>query len=140
MDNDYPLIPMSEITDEARLLAVAWVDGYEAQGMDIPGKQKLASDIMNYARRHANTEQLQEELSKYIGIAEALMKCQGRVEKSEKLIEAQEAYINFLSNESSKYIHFAGIHGMKIPDEVFKQGVQHRENISLLKMVLLPNR
>lgn len=54
MDDDYPLIPMMDITDEARLLAVAWVDGYEAQGMDIPGKQKLASDIMNYARRHAN--------------------------------------------------------------------------------------
>jgi hypothetical protein len=54
MDADYPLIPMMDITDEARLLAVAWVEGYEAQGMDIPGKQKLASDIMNYARRYAN--------------------------------------------------------------------------------------
>lgn len=53
MDADYPLIPLMEITDEARLLAVAWVDGYESQGMDIPGKQKLASDIMNYARRYA---------------------------------------------------------------------------------------
>lgn len=53
LKTDYPLIPMSEITDEARLIAVAWVEGYERQGMDIPGKQKLASDIMNYARRHA---------------------------------------------------------------------------------------
>ena len=53
MDADYPLIPMAKITPEARLLAVAWVDGYEKQGMDIPGKQKLASDIMNYCRRHA---------------------------------------------------------------------------------------
>jgi hypothetical protein len=53
METDYPLIRMKDITDEARLLAVAWVDGYERQGMDIPGKQKLASDIMNYARRHA---------------------------------------------------------------------------------------
>jgi len=63
MDDDYPLIPMSEITDEARLLAVAWVDGYESQGMDIPGKQKLASDIMNYARRHAK-EIIEKENSK----------------------------------------------------------------------------
>jgi hypothetical protein len=47
-------IHMKDITDEARLLAVAWVDGYESQGMDIPGKQKLASDFMNYARRHAH--------------------------------------------------------------------------------------
>lgn len=53
METDYPLIPMSEITPEARMLAVAWVDGYERQGMDLPGKQKLASDIINYARRHA---------------------------------------------------------------------------------------
>lgn len=52
MQTDYPLINMCDITDEARLLAVAWVDGYEYQGMDIPGKQKLASDIMNYARRN----------------------------------------------------------------------------------------
>lgn len=42
METDYPLIPMMEITDEARMLAVAWVEGYKAQGMDIPGKQKLA--------------------------------------------------------------------------------------------------
>lgn len=54
MQRDYPLIPMSEITEEARLLAVAWVEGYERQGMDIPGKQKLASDIMNYARRNSS--------------------------------------------------------------------------------------
>lgn len=63
MDADYPLIPMMKITDEARLLAVAWVDGYEAQGMDIPGKQKLASDIMNYCRRHAK-ELIEQEKGK----------------------------------------------------------------------------
>jgi hypothetical protein len=51
LKTDYPLIPMNDITTEARLIAVAWIEGYEYQGMDIPGKQKLASDIMNYARR-----------------------------------------------------------------------------------------
>lgn len=63
MDADYPLIPLMGITDEARLLAVAWVEGYEKQGLDIPGKQKLASDIMNYARRHAK-EIVESENSK----------------------------------------------------------------------------
>ena len=56
MQADYPLIPITKITDEAKLLAIAWVEGYEYQGMDIPGKQKLASDIMNYARRKYTTE------------------------------------------------------------------------------------
>lgn len=74
MKSDYPLIPMGDITTEARLLAVAWVDGYEPQGMDIPGKQKLASDIMNYARRHAAAlEKTIEEQKKEIERLKELM-------------------------------------------------------------------
>ncbi len=46
---DYPLIPMNDISTEARLLAVAW--GENMQDDFILQKQKLASDIMNYARR-----------------------------------------------------------------------------------------
>lgn len=49
--SDYPLIPMGEIDQEARLLAVRWVENYEPCGFDLPNKHKLASDIMNYARR-----------------------------------------------------------------------------------------
>lgn len=49
----YPLIPITEITDEARKIAVSWVDNYQPQGMDIPNKHKLASDIMNYAKQEA---------------------------------------------------------------------------------------
>ncbi len=71
MKTDYPLIPMSQITDEARILAVAWVDGYESQGMDIPGKQKLASDIMNYARRQA-TSATEFERERAKGLAETM--------------------------------------------------------------------
>jgi len=48
LDNDYPLIPMSEIDDEARLIAVRW---HESATDWIGDKHKLASDIMNYARR-----------------------------------------------------------------------------------------
>ena len=46
---EYKLIPMSEITDEAREIAVAWM---ECEDKDWIGqKHKLASDIMNYAKR-----------------------------------------------------------------------------------------
>lgn len=49
MKTDYKLIPLSDISEEARKLAVAW--GGDS-GMDwIGDKHKLASDIMNYARR-----------------------------------------------------------------------------------------
>lgn len=48
-ENDYPLIPMSEITDEAREIAVAWMECDDRNWIE--QKHKLASDIMNYARR-----------------------------------------------------------------------------------------
>lgn len=51
IDNDYELIPLSEITDEARDIAVRWGDVY-FDGIAINEKHKLASDIMNYARRY----------------------------------------------------------------------------------------
>ena len=59
---DYKLIPMSEITDEAREIAVAWVDGYTPGGSiypEIAQIQKLASDIMNYAAQQ-NSELTKE--------------------------------------------------------------------------------
>jgi len=59
---DYTLIPMSEITDTARKLAVAWMECEDKNW--IGQKHKLASDIMNYARLHADqeTSKLREEL------------------------------------------------------------------------------
>lgn len=51
IDKDYQLIKIDEITEEARDIAVRWVEGYEPNGFDIAGKHKLASDIMNYSRR-----------------------------------------------------------------------------------------
>jgi len=51
---NYKLIPMSDITDEAREIAVAWM---ECEDKDWIGqKHKLASDIMNYARKHADQQ------------------------------------------------------------------------------------
>lgn len=48
-EQDYPLISMNEIEPEAREIAIRWA-GYS--GCDwIGDKHKLASDIMNYARR-----------------------------------------------------------------------------------------
>ena len=52
---NYKLIPMSEITDEARKLSVAWC---EASGINwIGDKHKLASDIMNYALQYHKAQQ-----------------------------------------------------------------------------------
>lgn len=50
-DEDYKLIPMSDITDEAREISVKWM---ECEDKDWIGqKHKLASDIQNYAKKHA---------------------------------------------------------------------------------------
>jgi hypothetical protein len=47
----YTLIPLSEITDNARKLAVVWVEELQDTGGSmIQQKHKLASDIMNYAK------------------------------------------------------------------------------------------
>jgi len=48
----YELIPMSEITDEARKIAVAWMECDDKNW--IGQKHKLASDIMNYAVKYAS--------------------------------------------------------------------------------------
>jgi len=49
VDSDYELIPMGDIEDEAREIAVRWT---AELGCDwIGNRHKLASDIMNYARR-----------------------------------------------------------------------------------------
>jgi len=54
IEENYRLIPMSDITDEARELAVKWVEGYKPEGViNLEQKHKLASDIMNYAEFHA---------------------------------------------------------------------------------------
>lgn len=47
---DYKLIPMSEITDDARKIAVAWMECDDKNW--IGQKHKLASDIMNYAENY----------------------------------------------------------------------------------------
>jgi len=44
------LIPLEEITYEARKIAVDWVENFKPMGFDIQQKHKLASDIMNYAK------------------------------------------------------------------------------------------
>lgn len=49
MKKAYKLIPMTDITEDAKNIAVLWVENYRPMGYDLPGKHKLASDIMNYA-------------------------------------------------------------------------------------------
>jgi hypothetical protein len=60
MADDYKLIPMSEITDEARKLAVAWMECDDKVLKDWIGqKHKLASDIMNYAKKYHEAQNTQ---------------------------------------------------------------------------------
>jgi hypothetical protein len=59
LKNDYKLIPMADITEEARVIAVRWMECGDRDF--IREKHKLASDIMNYARRH-NVKLLLEHL------------------------------------------------------------------------------
>lgn len=56
--------------------------------------------------------------------------------KENDLIVALEEYINFIDNESAKYIQYAGIHGMLVPDAIFEKGVKHRSKIAALKIQL----
>lgn len=66
MDNK--LIPMEEITDEARELAVIW--GENMKDDFIAQKHKLASDIMNYARRYHEQLDKKSQSGKRIVITE----------------------------------------------------------------------
>jgi len=50
----YELIPMEKITDEARELAVLWMECDDKNW--IGQKHKLASDIMNYAKKYHESE------------------------------------------------------------------------------------
>ena len=54
IDSDYKLIPLNEITDEAREIAVRWAECDDKHW--IGNKHKLASDIMQYARRYHEQE------------------------------------------------------------------------------------
>ena len=49
IDVNYRLIPLGEISEDAKDIAVRWIENYKQMGFDLPGKHKLASDIMNYA-------------------------------------------------------------------------------------------
>lgn len=72
IDNDYQLIPLSEITDEAREIAVRWGDEY-FPGVALNEKHKLASDIMNYARRY-HEEKINENLEQEDDLFEEIIK------------------------------------------------------------------
>lgn len=65
LQTDYPLIPMSKVSDEARMIAVAW---HENATDWIGDKHKLASDIMNYARR--SNKELVEALEEVVRISD----------------------------------------------------------------------
>lgn len=50
IDTEYELVPFGSIEDEARAIAVRWVENFKpGGGIDLESKHKLASDFMNYA-------------------------------------------------------------------------------------------
>lgn len=72
------LIPMSDIDDEARELAVAWVGNFPGRHgsimPDIAQKQKLASDVMNYAQDRIliRSKQYQDKIGEQIVVIEEM--------------------------------------------------------------------
>lgn len=57
----YKIIPFNEITEEARDIAVLWVENYKPMGMNLEQKHKLASDIMNYTKSILSEKDLEIE-------------------------------------------------------------------------------
>lgn len=92
VNKDYKLIPMSEITDEAREIAVRW--GENMKDDFITQKHKLASDIMNYAR-----EDLKEKLNPMIEKWEKELDIWKRTYNENALFNTKE--------QRQKAIHFA---------------------------------
>lgn len=78
---EYTLVPFNEITDEARRIAVLWVENFRPMGFDIEQKHKLASDIMNYAK--TETENKIRELYEHIkhGDAEHQLWLKNKIEQ-----------------------------------------------------------
>lgn len=63
----FKVVPLNEITNEAREIAVAWVDNLRDEGgIMIQQKHKLASDIMNYAKNE--NKELREALEGIVDI------------------------------------------------------------------------
>ena len=67
LETEYGLIPIDDITDEARIISVRW---HENATDWIGDKHKLASDIMNYAKRQiakaeARIKELEEKLRRF---------------------------------------------------------------------------
>lgn len=103
MQKDYPLIRLSDISEEARLLAVAW--GGSSKMDWIGDKHKLASDIMNYARRQTSslTTQLTEMTAeknkwfdKYVGADDKVEVLSDDLRIAAKTISEQKDRIDWL--------------------------------------------
>lgn len=98
IEKDYKLIPSGDIDDEARLIAIRWVEGYEKMGIiELEQKHKLASDFMNYARH--KLESKEAELSRLKVIAgkmkDALNGTDRLNDNSKDVREALTAYAEF---------------------------------------------
>jgi hypothetical protein len=100
IDKDYKLIPMSEITDEAREIAKRWYAGV-SQLKDIREQHKLASDLMNYARSEieksnllfeASSEILHLHLCEQEGLSSGMPTREQWIEAVNKLSEAINKY------------------------------------------------
>lgn len=108
LNENYRLIPMKDITDEARDIAVMWIEGYKPAGIiNLEQKHKLASDIMNYAALHAK-DFLEWYSLKMVGFVEYLTKVKPIVkseEIEERLLEFEgqtfdNLYAQFIEHQS----------------------------------------
>lgn len=101
LEKDYPLIPMKDITDEARIIAVRWMECGDKNW--IGQKHKLASDIMNYARRASQQtidDLKAENLRLSNQLADALTEVERLKSENEKLFMENVYYKEELSKNN----------------------------------------
>lgn len=93
LDMEYKPIPMSEIDDEARLLALRWADNMEDKF--IAQKHKLASDFMNYAKRIARQQSKVARIEVWEDATQWMIK-HNQFKKGVATIISYEDYLNSL--------------------------------------------
>lgn len=102
--DEYKAFSMDEIDDVARKMAVAWVDGYEDIGMDIPGKVKLAGDFMNYGMLKAKQFGEWLQVNHYmLGILRKswIKISDAKLSGSPVTYTTNELYLSFLNDKSA---------------------------------------
>ena len=101
---EYKLIPLSDIDEEAKQIAIAWVENWKGPNStvmpDIAQKQKLASDIINYTQKRIliRVEQCTKEIDKLLETKESLL---AELDKKKKQVDAFKQWLETAVKETT---------------------------------------